>query len=191
MNELRGGTRAVRSADSAEHGLHDWVRAWTIAMDALAGASVAAAAATAGAQLQARTADALAGPFADWALVDLGDRPPWRAVAARHPDPSLATLLAAVPRDECPLITAAMGRCVPVLAAPADDESLLGRLPDGRPVIGVLGVSSAAVAPLVSRGAAHGAITIVRCAGRPRVGFVDLGVLSQIADLTCAAVTRL
>lgn len=47
------------------------------------------------------------------------------------------------------------------------------------------------VAPLVSDGSAHGAITIVRCAGSPDAGFVDLGVLSRIADLTCAAVTRL
>jgi len=112
-------------------------------------------------------------------------------VAARHPDPPLAALLAAVRRDECPLITAAMGRGAPVLAAPPDDESLLGRLPGGRPVIGVLGASSAAAAPLMSRGAARGAITIVRCAGSPGVSFVDLGVLSQIADLTGAALTRL
>jgi len=191
MDEPRGRLRTVRPADTAGYGPQDWVRTWTIAMDALARASVAAAAATAGEQLRAQTADALAGPFADWAFVDLGDGPPWRAVAARRPDPWLTDVLSAVGRAECPLVTSALEHGAPLLAAPADDESLLGRLPDGRPVIGVLGVHSAVVAPLVSEGSARGAITIARCAGSPAAGFVDLGVLSQVADLTCAAVTRL
>jgi len=191
MNEPRGWTQAVRPAEAAGPEPHDWVRAWTIAMDALARASVAAAAATDGEQLPAQTASALAGPFADWAFVDLGHAPRRRAVAARRPDPRLAALLTAVDRTECPLISSAMQHCAPLLAAPADDESLLGLLPDGRPVIGVLGAHSAAVAPLVSDGTARGAITIVRCSGSPGVGFVDLGVLSQVADLTGAAVTRL
>jgi hypothetical protein len=191
MDETRGRLRAVPPADTAGHGPHDWVRTWTIAMDALARASVAAAAATATEQLRAQTADALAGPFADWALVDLGDGPPWRAVAARRPDPRLAALLTAVGRAECPLVTSALEHGAPLLVAPVEDESLLGSLPDGRPVISVLGAHSAVVAPLVGKGSARGAITIVRCAGSPAAGFVDLGVLSQIADLTCAAVTRL
>jgi len=175
----------------ADHGHRDWVRAWTIATDALARVSVAAAGATAEQEWPAQAADALAGAFADWAFVDTGDGQSCRAVAARHPDAPLAALLAATRADECPLITSAMRRCVPVLAAPADDESALGRLPGGRTVLGVLGASSAAVAPLVSEGTSHGAVTIVRCAGSPGVGFVDLGVLSQIADLICAAEDRL
>jgi hypothetical protein len=191
MDESRGCPPAVLPADSAGPGLHDWVRAWTIAMDALARASVAAAAATAGEQLPAQTADALVGPFADWAFVDLGGAPPGRAVAARQPDLGLAAVLTAAGRAACPLVTSAMRHCAPQLAALADDESLLGRLPDGRPVTGVLGAHSAAVAPLVSDGIARGTITIVRCAGSSDAGFVDLGVLSQIADLTRAAVTRL
>ena len=191
MNEPRGQLRAAQPADTAGYGPHDWVRTWTIAMDALARASVAAAAATAGERLRAQTADALAGPFADWAFVDLGDGPPWRAVAARRPDPRLATVLTAVGWAECPLITSALEHGAPLLASPVEGESLLGRLPDGRPVIGVLGAHSAVVAPLISEGSARGAITIVRCVGSPAAGFVDLGVLSQIADLTCAAVTRL
>jgi len=191
MDEPRGWTQAIEPADATEYGPHDWVRAWTIAMDALARASVAAAAATAGEQLPAQTADALAGPFADWAVVDLGDAPRRRAVAARRPDPRLAALLTAVDRAECPLISSAMEHCGPLLASPVEGESLLGSLPDGRPVIGVLGAHSVAVAPLVSDGTARGAITIVRCADSPGVGFVDLGVLSQITDLTRAAVTRL
>jgi hypothetical protein len=191
MDETRGRLRAISPADTAGHGPHDWVRTWTIAMDALARASVAAAAATAGEQLRAQTADALAGPFADWAFVDLGDGPPWRAVAARRPDPRLAPALTAAGRAECPLITSALQYRAPLLASPVEGESLLGRLPDGRPVIGVLGAHSAVVAPLVSEGCTRGAITIVRCAGSPAPGFVDLGVLSQIADLTCAAATRL
>ena len=40
----------------------DWAHAWTVAMDALAGVSVAAAAATAEAQLRQDSASALAEP---------------------------------------------------------------------------------------------------------------------------------
>ena len=191
MNEPRGQLRAAQPADTAGYGPHDWVRTWTIAMDALARASVAAAAATAGERLRAQTADALAGPFADWAFVDLGDGPPRRAVAARRPDPRLATVLTAVGWAECPLITSALQHRAPLLASPVEGDSLLGRLPDGRAVIDVLGAHSAVAAPLVSEGSARGAITIVRCAGSPAASFVDLGVLSQITDLTCAAVARL
>ena len=191
MDEPRGRLRTVRPADTAGYGPQDWVRTWTIAMDALARASVAAAAATDGEQLPAQTAHALAGPFADWAVVDLAGAPGRRAVAARRPDPRLAALLTAVGRAECPLITSALEHGAPLLASPVEGESLLGRLPDGRAVIDVLGAHSAVAAPLVSEGSARGAITIVRCAGSPAASFVDLGVLSQIADLTCAAVTRL
>ena len=60
MNEPRGQLRAAQPADTAGYGPHDWVRTWTIAMDALARASVAAAAATGGERLRAQTADALA-----------------------------------------------------------------------------------------------------------------------------------
>ncbi len=69
MDEPRSPLWAVRATDTAGQGPHDWVRTWTIAMDALARASVVAAAAMAGEQLRAQTADALAGPFADWAFV--------------------------------------------------------------------------------------------------------------------------
>jgi hypothetical protein len=103
----------------------DWASAWTIAVDALARASVAAAAATAEAQLRQDSASALAGSFADWVFVDLLGRRWARAVAARQPDP------------------------------------------------------------------AHGAVTIVRGSGRPGIGFVELGVLAQIGELTNAAMQRL
>jgi hypothetical protein len=190
MNEPHGYPQAAWPADSADSGDPEWIRTWTIAMDALARVSVAAAAATSRHQLQADSAEALAGSFADWAFVDLDGSHPTRAVAARHPDPALAALLTEVSLEESPLIASAMQRCAPVVTA-ADGGSLLGRLPGGREVAPALGVNSAAVAPVVDEGEARGAITIVRCADSPDVGFVELGVLSQIADLTNAAVTRL
>ncbi len=160
-------------------------------MDALARVSVAAAAAITEEELQADSADALAGSFADWAFVDLDGSRPTRTVAAGHPDLALATLLADVPAHECPLIASAMSRCAPVVTGLDDDESMLGRLPGGSPVVTAIGAHSAAVAPVLNEGVARGAITIVRCADHPDAGFVELGVLSQIADLTNAAVTRL
>ncbi len=71
------------------------VRAWTTALDAFAAAGGAAVAATATAtaerDLQAGTADALTGRFADWVIVDLA---PWgpgsRSVAGSRHEPDLA-----------------------------------------------------------------------------------------------------
>jgi GAF domain-containing protein len=185
--------RAWRAAGDDRRG--GWEQAWTIAMDALARASVAAAAATAQHQLRASSAQALAGPFADWVFVDLDGRTRrparGRAVAARRPDPVLAAALAGLRADQCPVIRSAMRSCAPIVSAAPDDSSILGTLPGGLPVAGLLGVRSVATAPVVSRGLARGAITIARCAGGPSIGFVELGALSQIAELTSAAVTRL
>jgi len=192
MSEMRGWSGPARAEAAHDEQEQAWAHAWTVAMDALAEVSLVAAAATAEAQLRQDSASALAGPFADWAFVDLLC-PPWaRAVAARDPDPELAGLLLAVTAPECSLIRSAMQRCTPVLTAVADeDEPLLGRLPGGRPVLGALDACSAAAAPIMNGPTARGAITIVRRAGHPGIGFVELGVLAQIGDLTNAAVERL
>jgi hypothetical protein len=191
MSELGGEPRRARAETLADEGMQDWARAWTIAMDALARVSVAAAATRDEAQLQAEGASALVGPFADWAIFDLLDGRWARAVAAREPDLALADLLLEVTAPECPLITSAMSRCAPVVALADDDESLLGRLPGGRTVIGALSACSAATAPIMNQDTPRGAVTIVRGPGRPGIGFVELGVLAQIGDLTNAAVERL
>jgi hypothetical protein len=190
MEGISGWPETDWSADFADDDDLGWQRRWTIATDALASASVAAAAATAVNQLRADCAGALVGSFADWALVDWSGGRPARVVAAHRGDPALAALLARVPAQECPLIRSAMQRCAPVVAAAADGGSL-GRLPCGRQVTGALGASSAAVAPVVSEGVARGAVTIVRCTGSPGIAFVELGILSQIADLASAAGYRL
>jgi hypothetical protein len=192
MSEMSGWSRLAGAEPGHDEPEQDWAHAWTVAMDALAGVSVAAVAATAEAQLRQDSATALAGPFADWAFVDLL-RPPWaRAVAARDPDPELAGLLLAVTASDCPLITSAMQRGTPVVTAVTDDdEPLLGTLPGGRTVLGALDACSAAAAPIMNGPDARGAITIVRSAGHPGIGFVELGFLAQIGDLTNAAVERL
>jgi hypothetical protein len=190
MKGANGRPRTVWPADFAGDDDRGWPRRWTIATDALARASVAAAAATTVNQLRADCARALVGSFADWALVDWGGGRPARMVAAHRPDRALAALVAQVSAEECPLIRSAMQRCAPLVAATAGGESL-GRLPCGRQVIGALGASSAAVAPVVSQGVARGAVTIVRRSGSPGIAFVELGVLSQIADLASAAGHRL
>jgi hypothetical protein len=192
MSEMSSWSRPAGAGPVNDERQQDWAHAWTIATDALARVSVAAAAATAEPQLRQDSASALAGPFADWAFVDLLG-PRWaRAVAARDPDPALADLLLAVTAPECPLITSAMQRCTPVVTPVAnDDESLLGMLPGGRTVLGAIGARSAAAAPIMNGPTARGAITIVRGPGPPAIGFIELGVLAQISELTNAAVERL
>jgi GAF domain-containing protein len=190
MNGPSGRSRSAWPADSA-YRRSGWEQAWTIAMDTLARASVAAAAATVRHQLQVTIARALTGAFADWVFADLDGRTLSRAVASRHPDPVLAAALGGLRAGECPLIRSAMRRCTPTVTVAAGDSPVLGTLPGGRPVAAVLGVRSVATAPIVKGGIARGAITIARCAGSPGLGFLELGTLSQIAELTSAAITRL
>jgi GAF domain-containing protein len=166
--------------------------AWAVGLDTLARASSVAVTAADEPGLQADMAQAITGLFADWVLVDLL----WagqshRAVAARHADPGLAGQLLGIPRETCPLIWSAIDRCTPVVCAPIDDERLLGALPGGEAVARALGARSAAAGPIVASAGVRGAITIVRGAGRPALGFRELGILSQIADLTGAATDRL
>jgi hypothetical protein len=173
----------------------DRVRAWTGALDAFAAAGSVAVAAGSERELRAGTAQALVGSFADWAIVDLS---PWgpdaRSVAGREVGPeALAVLapLAGLRAESCPVILSAMTQRTPLVQAAMADPAELGVLPDGRPVSAALNVGSCAVGPLTVDGMARGAITIVRSRSRPEITFLELSVLSHIADLTAGAVARL
>jgi hypothetical protein len=167
--------------------------AWTVGMDTLVRASAVAAAATDQAELQERTAQAIAGPFADWAVVDLFGQPQVRSVAAvQTTDPALVVSLRALAPASCPVIRSAIRRGTPVVHASIDDTMILGAFPGGTSVADALDAGSVAVGPILAPGGGTcGAITVVRCADRPYLGFRELGVLSQIAELTAAAAERL
>lgn len=166
--------------------------AWTVGMDTLVKASAVAAAATNQAELQERTARAIAGAFADWAMVDLFGQPQARSIAAaQRTDPALVDSLRALSPASCPVISSAIRRGTPVVHASIDDAMLLGALPGGTPVAQALDAGSVAVGPIFTPGGSCGAITVVRCTGRPYLGFRELGVLSQMAELTAAAAARL
>jgi GAF domain-containing protein len=166
--------------------------AWAVGVDTLARASSVAVTAADEPGLRGDMAHAITGLFADWVLVDLR----WagqahRAVAARYPRPHLAGQLRGIRLETCPLIRSAVDRCTPVVCAPIEDELLLGALPDGEAVAYVLDARSAASGPIVAAAGVRGAITIVRASGRPPLGFRELGILAQIAELTGAATDRL
>jgi hypothetical protein len=141
--------------------------------------------------LRVDTAHAITGLFADWVFVDVLGAGQVRAVAARHSDRGLTSQLLEFPMESCPLIWSAVGRRTPVVCAPIGDMAALGVLPGGKPVASGLSARSAAAAPIMTAAGTDGAITIVRCGGQPELGFRELGILSQIADLTGAAADRL
>ncbi|MDR2985467.1 MAG: hypothetical protein LBV34_11565, partial [Nocardiopsaceae bacterium] len=96
---------------------------WAIALDALAAAGEAAVAATAERDLMAGTADALAGPIAEWVIVDLaaGGRGS-RSVAGGRSRPrraseaaELAAAVAGLGVSACPLTTLAMDHGTPLV----------------------------------------------------------------------------
>jgi GAF domain-containing protein len=168
------------------------VRSWTTALDALAAAGEAAVAATAERELLAGTADALTGCFADWVIVDVSRwGQAWRWVAGSWHERELATAVAELSVQGCPMIVLAMEQRTPLVQASMADPAELGVLPDGRLVADAFGAGSYAVSPIMAGESAIGAITIVRGNSQPHVTFVELNVLAHIADLTAAAIDRL
>jgi hypothetical protein len=158
----------------------------------LAAAGRAAAGAISEPDLLQSLADALAGQFADWVIVDLvSDAEASRAVASRLPAPLLSRALAAASPQACPLVLDAMTRNTPAVCASVNDPRLLGALADGRAVADALHAQSAAVGPISAEGSACGAITIVRGPERPYVRFGELQTLSRVAELAAAAMGRL
>jgi len=168
------------------------VAVWAVGLDTLARASSVAVTATDERGLRTGLAQAIAGPFADWVFVDVLDAgEAWRAVAARYPDPGLAGQLLGIRLETCPLIWSAIQRRTPVVCAPIDEATGLGELPGGGTVADGLDAGSAAVGPIVAAGGVCGAITVVRCGTHSPLGFRELGILTQIGELTGAAADRL
>jgi GAF domain-containing protein len=155
-------------------------------------AGEAAVAATAERDLLQATADALAGPFADWVIVDVS---PWRQasrwVAGRCDEPGLATAVAGLSAHGSPGIVSAMEQRTPFVQASMTDPAELGTLPDGRRVADAFGAGSYAVSPIMAGENVIGSITIVRGDSHPHVTFPELNVLAHIADLTAAAIERM
>jgi GAF domain-containing protein len=140
----------------------------------------------------ASTADALAGAFADWVIVDLAPAGRGsRSVACRDSLPDLATAVADVEISDCPLTVCAMDQCTPLVQAEIADSAELGVLPDGQRVADALSAGSYAVSPITVCGRALGAITIVRDRSSPPVTFLELNVLAHVTDLAAAAIERL
>lgn len=168
------------------------VRAWTTALDAFAAAGEAAVAATDEQNLLEGTAHALTGHFADWVIVDVSARPQAsRWVAGRRHEPRLATAVAGLSVNGCPMIVSAIEQRTPLVRASIADPAELGVLPDGRRVADAFGAGSCAVSPIMAGDSAIGSITIVRGDSQPHVTFLELNVLAHIADLTAAAIERL
>lgn len=182
--------KAPRAAGALDPAAQD--AAWAVGIDTLARASAVAVTADDETGLRADMAHAITGMFADWVIVDmLGAGRSRRAVAALAGEPGLSSQLLDVPVETCPLIWSTVQRSTPALAASIDDELLLGAFPGGAPVATSLGARSVAVGPVLASGAVCGAITAVRCGSHPRLGFRELGILSQIGELTGAAADRL
>jgi GAF domain-containing protein len=168
------------------------VRAWTAGLDALAAAGEAAVAATGEPDLMVSTAEALAGGFADWVIVDLPSaRHASRSVAGNQFRPDLAAAVAGLELTDSPVTVCAVDRCTPLVQAEIADSSELGVLPDGQRVADALSAGSYAVSPITVSGRALGAITIVRDRSSPPVTFLELSVLAHITDLAAAAIERL
>lgn len=129
----------------------------------------------------------LAGSYAEWVLIDVCDRPgvpeTARRVAVAGPDGdprnalvgSPALLEAAVPLEVLSTGHSLLRRLI-------DDETLLGRTPDGAAVLGVLGAGSLACVPLRGSRGVRGSLTLVRRSDRGGFRLADLGLLEEIGE---------
>ena len=77
MNEPGGRAAGLVPGDD----LLRLAAAWTIGLDTMARAAIAAVTAAADTQLRSMMAEALSGKFADWVFVDFLSSPPRRAVS--------------------------------------------------------------------------------------------------------------
>jgi serine phosphatase RsbU (regulator of sigma subunit)/PAS domain-containing protein len=139
-----------------------------------------------------RCARLLATALSAWVIVDVRRR----GVLQRHyvagpEDPEsarLAQVVSAVPAgpDTAPYRVCESGSSI--LVAHAEDEEILGRDPQGTPLLTLLGTCMLAV-PVTDGSRRHAVLTLVKDAPAGYFGLADVGLVEQVADLVARAIS--
>jgi serine phosphatase RsbU (regulator of sigma subunit)/PAS domain-containing protein len=139
-----------------------------------------------------RCARLLAGELADWVIIDIERGGRLRRQFAAGPRGGTADRLARDVRsvdpgqDSAPAQVHSAGKSV--LLAHADDAVLLGKGPDGTPLLMLLGATSLICVPISDGTTGYGTLTLVRQAAMGRFGVADLGLAEELGQHLAIAI---
>ncbi|MEO3814080.1 SpoIIE family protein phosphatase [Sphaerisporangium sp. B11E5] len=125
----------------------------------------------------------LASHTADWVLADvLRDGAARRSLVIGPTNQPTGRLVGALERMDptsAPLVARALTGQGGVVHEMVEDDSLLGVLPDGSPVLNAMRAGSMLSVPITAGDETQGAITLVRLRDRPPFGLADLALMED------------
>ncbi|MER7209031.1 SpoIIE family protein phosphatase [Streptosporangium sp. NPDC000239] len=131
-----------------------------------------------------RAARLLAAETADWVIADVvRDGVPRRAVVlgpSDKPVTELVRLVEGLTPLTAPTVAHVLTGGSGVVHEMLEDESLLGEVPGGPPLLRVMGAASLLVVPIQGEAGALGALTLVRLRDREPFSLADLGLMEEI-----------
>ncbi|MEU1732239.1 SpoIIE family protein phosphatase [Streptosporangium sp. NPDC020145] len=131
-----------------------------------------------------RAARLLAAETADWVIADVvRDGVPRRAVVlgpSDKPVTELVRLVEGLTPLAAPTVAHVLTGGSGVVHEMLEDESLLGEVPGGPPLLRVMGAASLLVVPIQGEAGALGALTLVRLRDREPFSLADLGLMEEI-----------
>jgi serine phosphatase RsbU (regulator of sigma subunit)/PAS domain-containing protein len=140
-----------------------------------------------------RCARLLAGELATWVIVDVLRRSTLqRHFVAGPEDPTSARLAQAAAAISPDAASAPFGVCESgssLLVTHVEDEELLGRGPDGTPLVATLGAGSVLSVPVSDASRRFGVLTLVRDTAGGHFSLAAAGLAEQIADLLGRAIS--
>ncbi|MFD0660185.1 SpoIIE family protein phosphatase [Thermocatellispora tengchongensis] len=132
----------------------------------------------------ARATRLLATETADWVLADvIRDAPLVRAAVHGPQNEPVTGLVRQIERLDpaaTPIVNRVMEQGSGVVQEMVEDETALGDLPDGTPVLRAIGAGSLLCVPIPKGLGVQGALTLVRQSGREPFTLADLGVMEEI-----------
>jgi serine phosphatase RsbU (regulator of sigma subunit)/PAS domain-containing protein len=139
-----------------------------------------------------RCARLLAGDLADWVIIDMERAGSLRRQSATGSRQGQAEQLARAARSadpdpvSVPWQVHTSGKSV--LFAHADDPLALGAVPDGTPLLMMLGAASLICVPISDGTAGYGTLTLARQADSPRFTVADLGLAEELGRHLAVAI---
>ncbi|MEV8631302.1 SpoIIE family protein phosphatase [Streptosporangium sp. NPDC051023] len=131
-----------------------------------------------------RAARLLASEIADWVIADVvRDDVPRRAVVLGPSDKPVTELVRLI-EGLTPLTAPAVAHVLTggsgMIHEMLEEESLLGEIPGGPPLLRIMGAASLLIVPIQGEAGALGALTLVRLRDREPFSLADLGLLEEI-----------
>jgi len=139
-----------------------------------------------------RSARLLAGEIADWAIIDIDRNGTLRRQFAAGARNGQGDQLARTARNVEPDPESVPGQVhasgKSVLLAHPDDPAVLGRVPNGTPLLMALGAASLICVPIADGTTGYGTLTLARQAGKGHFGVADLALAEELGQHLAIAI---